>query len=128
MFQWFALALYILTLSGAAYGGAAEEKAEIKKKETASLHVEVRGDGKPVRGVGVFARTDNEDWSGEETTNSKGMVLFSKVPRGKVLIQINEREWKDFGRYFNVSKAEETLRVTLEKRDDRTKAGSEENK
>lgn len=128
MFQWFVLALYALTVSGAAYGWAAEEKVEIKKKESANVHVEVRGAGKPVRGVGVFARTENEDWSGEETTNSKGMVSFSKVPRGKVLIQINEREWKDFGSYFNVSKAEETLRVALENRDDRTKAGSEENK
>jgi hypothetical protein len=128
MFQRFSFALLMFALSAATFCSAAEEKIEAKKKETANLHVEVRGEGKPVRGVGVFARTDNEEWSGEETTNSKGMVSFTKVPRGKVLIQINEKEWKNCGVYFNLGKAEETLRVTLEKKEERAKTEAGERK
>jgi hypothetical protein len=110
---WFALIAVFLF---AGIGWTAEGGG--KKRETTNLRIEVSGGERPVRGVGVFVMMEDDGWSEEDTTNSKGVVSFSGVPRGKVLIQINERDWKNFGRYYSLSKPEETVRVTLEKKEE----------
>lgn len=109
------LAVFLLT---GATGWGAEGAGGGKKKETTNLRIEVSSGEKPVRGVAVFVMMEDEGWSEEDTTNSKGVVSFTGVPRGKVLIQINERDWKNFGRYYSLSRADETVRVTLEKKEE----------
>jgi uncharacterized protein YfaS (alpha-2-macroglobulin family) len=115
----------ILLLSAALPCLAAEEGAA-KRKETAALRLEVSSEGKPVRGIGVFVMNEEARWSEQDTTDSRGLVNFREVPRGKVLVQIIEKEWKDFGQYYSLGKAEESIRVALERRDGAKKKDSPE--
>jgi len=115
-------ALLAAFLIAAATGWGAEGADGGKKKETTNLRVEVSSGEKPVRGVGVFVMMEEEGWSEEDSTNSKGVASFTGVPRGKVLIQINEQDWKNFGRYYSLSRADEVVRVTLEKKPEPKKA------
>ena len=117
--------LMMLWLSYGMPCSAAEEGGS-KGKETTNLRIEVSSEGKPVRGIGVFVMNDEPRWSEQDTTDSRGLVNFPEVPRGKVLVQINEKEWKDFGKYYNLGKAEETIRVDLEKKDGSKTKGSQE--
>jgi hypothetical protein len=108
--------IFVLLLSCAMPCFGAEEGGS-KRNETTNLRIEVSSEGKPVRGIGVFVMNEEFRWSDQDTTDSRGLVNFSEVPRGKVLVQIIEKEWKDFGQYYNLGKTEETIRVGLEKKD-----------
>lgn len=109
------LAILLLLFSVMSSRGA-ETKSETKKKEFSNLRVEVTGEDKLLRGIPVFASVRDEDWSNEETTNGKGVASFSAAPRGRVLIQVNQPEWEDFGDYFDLSKAEESIHIKLQKK------------
>jgi hypothetical protein len=117
--------IFVLLLSCALPCLGAEEGGS-KRKETTNLRIEVSSEGKPVRGIGVFVMSDEPRWSDQDTTDSRGMVTFSEVPRGKVLVQIIEKEWKDFGQYYSLAKAEETIRVGLEKKEASKTKGPQE--
>jgi len=107
----------ILAMSGVAFSWGAEGKGGAKKKDTSNLRIEISGEEKPLRGVVVFLKMQDEDWWEEDATNSKGTVSFSGVPRGRILIQVNPKEWKDFGDYYTVDKAEEVIQIKLKKRE-----------
>jgi hypothetical protein len=117
--------IIVLLLSCALPCFGAEEGGS-KGKGTTNLSIEVRSEGKPVRGIGVFVMNEEPRWSDQDTTDSRGLVNFSEVPRGKVLVQIIEKEWKDFGQYYNLGNAEETIHVGLEKKDGGKTKGSQE--
>jgi hypothetical protein len=117
--------IFVLLLSCAMPCFGAEEGGS-KRKETTNLRIEVSSEGKPVRGIGVFVMNEEPRWSDQDTTDGRGLVNFSEVPRGKVLVQIVEKEWKDFGKYYNLGKAEETIRVGLDKKDGSKTKGSQE--
>jgi hypothetical protein len=111
----------ILTLSDAVFSWGADAKGGSKKKETSNLRVEISGEEKPVRGVVIFVQAQDEDWSDEQTTNSRGIVSFSGVPRGRMLIQWTPpKEWKDSGDYYTVGKAEEVIQIKLQKNESST--------
>lgn len=91
---------------------------ESKKKETTSLRIEISGDEKPLRGVVVFVQSQDEDWSEEQTTTSKGIVSFPAVPRGRILIQCTAaNEWNDFGEHYTLKKPEESIQIKMQKRE-----------
>lgn len=48
-------------------------------------------------------------------TNREGIVKVPEIPRGKVLIQVIAEGWKTFGRWYDLEKDEQTIRVHLEK-------------
>jgi hypothetical protein len=104
-------------LSDAAFSWGADTGGSTKK-ETSSLRVEISGDEKPVRGVVIFVQARDEDWSEEQTTNSRGLVSFPAVPRGRILIQgTPAKEWKDFGEHYTLTKPEEIIQIKLQKRE-----------
>src|SRR5574342_991694 len=104
---------------------AAAEEGGPKRKQTSTVRIQVSGEGKPLRGIGVFVKIEEPRWSDEDTTDSRGTVEFSQVPRGKALVQINEKEWRDFGKYYSLDEADVLISVSLEKRDAVKKKESE---
>jgi hypothetical protein len=94
------------------------DAGESKKKETSSLSVAISGDEKPLRSVVVFVQAQDDDWSEEQTTTSKGVVSFPAVPRGRILIQCTPpSEWADFGEHYTLIKPQEIIQIKLQKRE-----------
>lgn len=88
------------------------------------LHIEVTAGEKDlgVDSASVYVRFPEARILGREKlvemnvkTNREGMVKVSNVPRGKALIQVIAPGWKTFGRWFDLSKDEETIKIKLEK-------------
>jgi hypothetical protein len=48
-------------------------------------------------------------------TNSQGVARLNDAPRGKVLIQVIAPGWKTFGQWYELDKAEQTVKIRLQK-------------
>src|SRR5712692_6901257 len=88
------------------------------------LHIEVTAGEKDqaVDNASVYVRFPEARILGREKlvemnvkTNREGLVKVTNVPRGKALIQVIASGWKTFGRWFDLSKDEETIKIKLEK-------------
>src|ERR1700693_4928819 len=88
------------------------------------LHIEIAAGEKdqPVDNASVYVRFPEARSLGREKlgemnvrTNREGMVRVTNVPRGKALIQVLASGWKTFGRWFDLNKDEETIKIKLEK-------------
>jgi hypothetical protein len=88
------------------------------------LHIEVTAGEKDqgVDNASVYVRFPEARILGREKlvemnvkTNREGTVKVPNVPRGKALIQVIASGWKTFGRWFDLSKDEETIKIKLEK-------------
>lgn len=93
-----------------------------KKKEPAvtELRIEVvLGEASaPVQNEDVIVSSEAEDATFSESrlpTNSRGVVTLSRVPRGRLLIQIFAKGCKKFGRRYELKQEKETIRIVLEK-------------
>src|SRR2546429_9284943 len=70
---------------------AGEQKTnDTKKPRVTNVDVEVMGDGKPVDGARVYLKHEAANFAKESTTNRNGIASFSKVPLGKIKIEISE--------------------------------------
>lgn len=88
------------------------------------LHIEVTAGDKdqPVDNASVYVRFPEARMLGREKlvemnvkTNREGAVKVPNVPRGKALIQVIASGWKTFGRWFDLDKDEQTIKIKLEK-------------
>jgi hypothetical protein len=106
----------------------AQEKSEPEEKkeesETARLHVKVTGgEGKkPVEGASVYVRFFEERRLAKDKrremnlkTAPDGEVRVPPVPKGKILIQIVAPGWRTFGKWYDITKDEETIEIHLER-------------
>ena len=107
------------------------EKAEKGKSEksddnegTTRLRIEVVAGEKdePVDSASVYVRFVRERTLAKDRnvemntkTNRNGVAVLSSVPRGKVTIQVIAPGWKTFGQWFDIDKAEQTVRIKLQK-------------
>ncbi|HEV1996122.1 MAG TPA: hypothetical protein VGR03_17445, partial [Candidatus Acidoferrum sp.] len=76
----------------------------------------------PVDNASVYVRFPEARILGREKlvemnvkTNRDGMVKVPNVPRGRALIQVIAAGWKTFGRWFELDKEEQTIKIKLEK-------------
>jgi uncharacterized GH25 family protein len=86
------------------------------------IHIHVVNDlGKPVGNAEVIikfleSRTlkikKKESW--ELRTTQEGTVSTPSIPQGKVLIQINARNYQTFGQSYEIYEAEKTVEIQLQ--------------
>lgn len=88
------------------------------------LHIEITAGEKdlPVDNASVYVRFPEARSFGREKlvemnvkTNREGTVKVPNVPRGKALIQVIASGWKPFGRWYDLDKDEQTIKIKLEK-------------
>ena len=92
------------------------DKKSKEKNETTNLRIQVTGGEpeKPVGGANVHVESETEDQTFDVRTNDAGVAKVSKVPRGRVLIQVTADGWKTFGQRYELNKEEQTIKITLE--------------
>lgn len=119
-----AMATAGLALSAAAQQPAREEKTDPPAAEGVLLRIEVTGGKKntPVESASVYVRYPEDGVSIRKKlvemnlkTNAEGATRVPvRLPRGKVLIQVVASGWKTFGRWYDIEKPEETIKIKLE--------------
>ena len=101
-----------------------ESKAAEKDAGTTTLRIEiVAGDNdQAVDNASVYIR-----WMKERTfakdrmmemstkTSRSGVASVPGIPRGKVQVQVIASGWKTFGQWYELDKAEQTIRIKLQK-------------
>lgn len=85
------------------------------------IHIHVVNDiGKPVGNAEVIVRflesrvlktKKKESW--EMRTTQEGTVSTPGIPQGKIMIQINAKNYQTFGETFDIEEAEKTVEIKL---------------
>lgn len=108
----------------------AQQPAKDEKEDEAPsgsgvlLRIEVTGGKKdtPVESASIYVRYPEDGRSIRKKlvemnlkTNAEGTTRVPvRLPRGKVLIQVVASGWKTFGRWYDIEKPEETIKIKLE--------------
>lgn len=101
-----------------------EKSDEGEKEGNTRLRIEVVAGEKdePVDSASVYVRFVRERTLAKDQkvemnakTNRNGVAVLPTVPRGKVTIQVISPGWKTFGQWFDIDKAEQTVRIKLQK-------------
>lgn len=100
------------------------DKSDEGEEGVTRLRIEVVAGEKdePVDSASVYVRFVRERTLAKDQkvemntkTNRNGVAVLSSVPRGKVTIQVIAPGWKTFGQWFDIEKAEQTVRIKLQK-------------
>lgn len=127
----YARVMLLATLAaGMALSLAAQQPAKDEKDDDASsadgvlLRIEVTGGKKniPVESASIYVRYPEDGRSIRKKlvemnlkTNAEGTTRVPvRLPRGKVLVQVVASGWKTFGRWYDIEKPEETIKIKLE--------------
>jgi hypothetical protein len=102
-----------------------EKKSDEGDKEgTTRLRIEVVAGEKdePVDSASIYVRfvraralIKDQKVEMNTKTNRSGVAVLPNVPRGKVAIQVIAPGWKTFGQWYDIDKAEQTVRIKLQK-------------
>lgn len=101
-----------------------EKPAASQDGEVTRLRIEVSAGEKsvPVDSASVYVKYQKERLLGKDKmiemnvkTNRDGVARLPTVPRGKVLVQVIAQGWKTFGQWYDVSDAEQTIKINLQK-------------
>lgn len=102
-----------------------EAKPEANSSDTATLRVELTGgDAKkpvPIVDASVYLKFSadgllrDKDIELNLKTNQRGVARSPEIPKGRVLIQIVKPGWKTFGKYYEIDRDEQTIRIKLER-------------
>jgi hypothetical protein len=102
-----------------ALGGPGGDQKQVPMTKL-KISVTAGVDNKPVGNASVYVRVPEEKGGklGEMNfkTNEDGTVKSPDVPKGKVLIQVVAEGWKTYGKWYDLEKDEEDLRIHLEDR------------
>jgi len=91
---------------------------------TTRLQIELTGgdQNKPVSDASVYVKFVEERKLRKDKhielnlkTNQEGVARSPELPRGKILLQIVAPGWKTYGEYHDLTEAEQTIRVHLER-------------
>ena len=69
----------------------------------------------PVAGALVYVVHGDDDDGLEHNTDETGSATFSKVAKGKVVIQVTAKDLATFGDDFNLTADEQTIDIVLKK-------------
>ncbi|MFZ0820654.1 MAG: hypothetical protein WAM91_11340 [Candidatus Acidiferrales bacterium] len=101
-------------------------KDNLKPDSTATtrLRIEVTTGEKssPLDMASVYIRYDIKHLMGKDEhiemnikTNREGVAIAADIPRGKVLVQVVADGWKSFGKWYDTTENEQTIKVHLER-------------
>jgi hypothetical protein len=121
--------LMLLTVAAASFArqGATSEKPKQQPPAPAAatnrLTIEVTGgdDNRPIENASVYLKTVEEHLIKDKKlevnvkTNQKGMAHIPDPPSGKILVQIVADGWKTYGKWFEVTEANQVIKVHLER-------------
>jgi hypothetical protein len=114
----FAGSLPVARLTSLAAAGAAQTPS------TARVTIEVTGGDKdaPVENASVYLKYVEERKIGKDKkielnvkTNREGMAHVPAAPMGRVLIQIVAEGWKTYGRWYDITDANQPIKIHLDK-------------
>jgi hypothetical protein len=113
------LAVIVCAPWKAAFGAPAKDHRQVPMAKL-KISVTAGADNKPVGNASVYVRVpEGKDGKlGEMNlkTNEDGTVKSPDVPKGKVLIQVVAEGWKTYGKWYDLEKDEEEIRIHLEDR------------
>lgn len=101
-----------------------KEKPSSKDNESTKLRIEVTAGEKsePVDSASVYVKFQKERLLAKDKmiemnvkTNREGVAKIPTVPRGKVLVQVIAPGWKTYGKWYDVSEEEQTIKINLQK-------------
>ena len=104
--------------------GKEKEKSSGADGETTKLRIHVTAGEKsePVDSASVYVKFQKERVLAKDKmiemnvkTNREGVAVVPTVPRGKVLIQVIAPGWKTYGKWYDVSEGEQTIKISLQK-------------
>lgn len=110
-----------------AFASAQEKKPAPKNEKdsgTTEFRIEVTGGEKnePVEGASIYVKYVHErlllkDQKIEMNvkTNREGVAKVPQVPRGKVLVQVIASGWKTFGRWYEATEEQQTIKIKLDR-------------
>jgi hypothetical protein len=119
-----------ICLSGSLFAQQAQNSPEQKKDKTpppgviSRLRIEVTGGeaNKPVENASVYVKTVEEhsvlkDKKTELNvkTNQQGVAHVPEPPLGRVLIQIVVPGWKTFGKWYDITDPNQTIKIHLDR-------------
>ncbi len=126
-----AFAMATLLAPSAVSQSSEKEKDAAKEKGSANqdaertvLRIEVTAGEKsvPVDSASVYVKFQQERLLAKDRTiemnvktNRDGAVKVPSVPRGKVLIQVLAPGWKTFGKWYDLTEAEHTIKINLQR-------------
>lgn len=119
----------LLLLAGGAGAQSEKKKSDLKEKSSSEegvtlLRVEVTAGEKnePVDSASVYIKFQKERMLAKDKmiemnmkTNREGVAKIPAVPRGKVLVQVIAEGWKTFGKWYDITESEETIKINLQK-------------
>lgn len=91
---------------------------------TSKLKFELVGGEKeqPIENASIYVKFVEErtlrpdklvEWRAK--TNREGLAMVKDVRRGKVLIQIVAEGWKTYGKYYDITQEEQTIKIKLDR-------------
>lgn len=123
--------LFLLAVAGAfAQAGLAQADGKEKEKgapqdgEITRLRIEVTAGEKsePVDSASVYIKFQKERLLAKDKmiemnmkTNREGVAKIPSVPRGKVLVQVIAPGWKTYGKWYDLTEEDQTIKVNLQK-------------
>lgn len=99
-------------------------KSSDEDSETTIVRIEVVAGDKdePVDNASVYVRFLKERTLAKDRmvemnskTSRHGIATVPAIPRGKILVQVIAPGWKTFGQWYNLDKAEQTIKIKLQK-------------
>lgn len=120
---WLILPLAALLAQGC-LAQAGKEKPSPSDGESTKLRVEVTAGEKsePVESASVYVKFQKERLLAKDKmiemnvkTNREGVAKIPTVPRGKVLVQVIAPGWKTYGKWYDVTEQEQTIKINLQK-------------
>ena len=102
----------------------AQPKPAKPPQEISRITIEVSGGEKqtPVENASVYLKYIEERKIRKDKklelnvkTNRDGTAHVPDAPMGRVLIQVVADGWKPYGRWYDITEAKQTIKVTLEK-------------
>jgi hypothetical protein len=91
---------------------------ETRRTFTLQIEVSAGDSADKIDGAAVHleSREEGARFTREMRTSRQGLVTFSRVPPGRLLIQVVARQYDTFGDDFVLTQDNQTVRVTLRRR------------
>jgi hypothetical protein len=88
-------------------------------RKTFTLQIEVTAGDPPEKieraAVRVMSEKNGAEFKREIKTNKQGVASVSRVPEGKLVIQVVARQYDTFGDEYTLTEDNQTIKITLKK-------------
>jgi hypothetical protein len=114
--------LVAITVLAQSKGKETKEAKEENEHPLTNLKIVVTGGAKnlPISNASVYVRYDQprlllpaEKIELDLKTDMEGVAVVKDVPRIRVMIQVVKGGWRPFGKYFDLTKADQTVEIKM---------------